>query len=388
MNNVDKLDDAAQISLFELYNHQRENGGLLLVCGQSAPVHLYVRDDLRTRLDWGLVYQVHALNDSEKEQSLQQHARTRGLLLPKEVSTYLLRHGRRDLPVLLATLDALDEHCLRLKCAASVPLLKEVMSRKLWQVRGEFGTMLIGRGEVPASRFLNSNLKGIKMLKRATFAALVLAVLPTQGNAADGTARLDAHMSTLGGGLEIGAAISENLSGRVGFNKYSFNYNDTSGGQTFDGKLNWSSVSALLDWRPWSGVTHLTAGVIFNSNKIDARARVANGSIFTADGVNYSCTTAGGCGVDSSIAFNKVAPYLGIGWSGHPKKQGFSLSTDIGVIFQGSPHATVSSIGMWTVGGNSASTSILDADAQNQLNSDLSRFKYYPVVSVGLGYTF
>ena len=43
------------------------------------------------------------------------------------MTTYLLRHGRRDLPALLATLDALDEQCLRLKRAASVPLLKEVM---------------------------------------------------------------------------------------------------------------------------------------------------------------------------------------------------------------------------------------------------------------------
>jgi len=43
--------------------------------------------------------------------------------------TYLLRHGRRDLPSLLALLDALDEHCLRLKRLASVPLLKEVIQQ-------------------------------------------------------------------------------------------------------------------------------------------------------------------------------------------------------------------------------------------------------------------
>ena len=127
VDDVGKLDDAAQIALFELYNRMRENGGLLLASGDAAPAHLDVRDDLRTRLGWGLVYQVHALNDAEKAQALRQHARARGLELPEEVTTYLLRHGRRDLPALLATLDALDEHCLRLKRAASVPLLKEVM---------------------------------------------------------------------------------------------------------------------------------------------------------------------------------------------------------------------------------------------------------------------
>jgi len=127
LDEVEKLDESAQIALFALYNRMRECGGLLLVSGTQAPAFLPLRDDLRTRLGWGLVYQVHALNDAEKAQALVQHAMARGFVLPNEVTTYLLRHGRRDLPALLATLDALDEHCLRLKRGASVPLLKEVM---------------------------------------------------------------------------------------------------------------------------------------------------------------------------------------------------------------------------------------------------------------------
>ena len=128
VDDVGKLDEAAQVALFALYNRMRESGGLLLVSGTQAPAFLKLRDDLRTRLGWGLVYQVHALNDSEKAQALRQHALARGFELPSEVTSYLLRHGRRDLPALLSTLDALDEHCLRLKRMASVPLLKEVMA--------------------------------------------------------------------------------------------------------------------------------------------------------------------------------------------------------------------------------------------------------------------
>ena len=127
VDDVQTLDDTQQIALFELYNKMRESGGMLLVSGTTAPAHLTLRDDLRTRLGWGLVYQVHALSDAEKEQALQQHAQARGLILPSEVTQYLLRHGRRDLPALMGTLDALDVHCLRLKRGASVPLLKEVM---------------------------------------------------------------------------------------------------------------------------------------------------------------------------------------------------------------------------------------------------------------------
>jgi len=129
IDNVEKLNASEQIALFTLYNQLKEEGGLLLVSGQTAPAHLNLRDDLRTRLGWGLVYQIHALNDDEKTQTLHQHAAARGFELPAEVTQYLIRHGQRDLPYLLNMLDQLDAQCLRLKKrVASIPLLKELMN--------------------------------------------------------------------------------------------------------------------------------------------------------------------------------------------------------------------------------------------------------------------
>jgi DnaA family protein len=130
VDDVERLDEAAQIELFDLYNRMRDSGGMLLVSGTQAPLHLRLRDDLRTRLGWGLVYQVHGLSDEEKKQALMQHAQSRGFALPPEVTQYLLRHGRRDLPSLLAALDALDAHSLRLHRAPSVPLLKEILQHE------------------------------------------------------------------------------------------------------------------------------------------------------------------------------------------------------------------------------------------------------------------
>lgn len=131
MDDTESLDDAAQIELFNLYNRMRDSGGILLVSGKLAPLHLKLRDDLRTRLGWGLVYQVHGLNDEEKTEALSQHARAKGFSLPPEVAQYLLRHGSRALSSLMAVLDALDEHSLRLHRAPSVPLLKEILQREL-----------------------------------------------------------------------------------------------------------------------------------------------------------------------------------------------------------------------------------------------------------------
>ena len=131
VDDVEQLGDAAQIGLFDLYNRMRDSGGMLLVSGTQSPLHLKLRDDLRTRLGWGLVYQVHGLSDEEKSQALMQHAQSRGFALPPEVTQYLLRHGRRDLPSLMAALDALDEHSLRLHRAPTVPLLKEILQQEL-----------------------------------------------------------------------------------------------------------------------------------------------------------------------------------------------------------------------------------------------------------------
>jgi DnaA family protein len=131
VDDVGQLDEEAQIALFDLYNRMRDNGAMLLVSGTESPLHLRLRDDLRTRLGWGLVYQVHVLSDEEKAQALVQHAHSLGFVLAPEVTQYLLRHGRRDLPSLITVLEALDAHSLRLHRAPSVPLLKEVMNQEM-----------------------------------------------------------------------------------------------------------------------------------------------------------------------------------------------------------------------------------------------------------------
>jgi len=127
VDDVDRLDAEAQISLFNLYNHIRNEGhAFLLVSGPAAPAQLTLRVDLITRLGWGLVYQVHELSDEEKIKAMKSHAIDRGLDLPQEVCDYLLRHGRRDLPSLMATLDALDGFSLANQRRITVQLVREL----------------------------------------------------------------------------------------------------------------------------------------------------------------------------------------------------------------------------------------------------------------------
>jgi DnaA-homolog protein len=142
-NVIDAADDAlcaaddahrlgadAQIALFNLHNRIRGGNGALLVSGNAAPAQLRLRADLATRLAAGLVYQLHGLGDDEKSAVLCRHAAARGLRLAPEVTAYLLRHARRDMPSLLALLDALDRYSLETQRAITVPLLRELLESR------------------------------------------------------------------------------------------------------------------------------------------------------------------------------------------------------------------------------------------------------------------
>ena len=127
VDDVHLLAEDEQVALFDLYNQLRESGGILVVSGNGAPGQMGLRDDLATRLAWGLSYHLHPLSDEEKIQALKNHATARGMKLPDDLLDYCLRHLRRDMPNLIATIDALDEWSLTSKKAVTLPLLKQLL---------------------------------------------------------------------------------------------------------------------------------------------------------------------------------------------------------------------------------------------------------------------
>jgi len=127
-HHVTALDAAGQQTLFNRYNEIRSSGqGILIVSAERAPLHLTLREDLRTRLGWGLVFEVIGLSDEEKSAALYNQARARGLQLAGDVVPWLLTHTQRDMPALMALLDALDKYSLEKKRAVTLPLVRELL---------------------------------------------------------------------------------------------------------------------------------------------------------------------------------------------------------------------------------------------------------------------
>jgi DnaA family protein len=106
--------------------HQRG----VLAAGLLPPADLQLREDLRTRLGWGHVFQLHVLQEPERRAVLRQEADARGVFLGDEVMDFMLTRFSRDLGSLVALLGQLDGYALQTKRAITIPLIKSMLENE------------------------------------------------------------------------------------------------------------------------------------------------------------------------------------------------------------------------------------------------------------------
>ncbi len=118
-----------ETALFSLYNRIRDSGNNRLLVAANKPLLEigWLLPDLQSRLSWGLVYQVQAMNDNEKRLALQQRADHRGFELPDDVANYLLRHYQRQPSALFELLDMLDQYSLAEQRRLTIPFVKQII---------------------------------------------------------------------------------------------------------------------------------------------------------------------------------------------------------------------------------------------------------------------
>ncbi len=117
-----------ETALFNLYNQLAEAGKRLVVAAKLPPVQVaWQLPDLASRLQSGLVFQLHGLDDEAKSTALQLRANARGFELPAEVAEFLLQRSERDMSSLFNMLQKLDDISLEKKRRITIPLLKELL---------------------------------------------------------------------------------------------------------------------------------------------------------------------------------------------------------------------------------------------------------------------
>ncbi len=127
MDEVHLYTPAQQYVAFNWFVNAQTYPRWVLGAGALPPADLKLRDDLRTRLGWGHIFQLHALGERELRAVLRQAAEARGVLLNDDVMDFMLTRFSRDLGSLMALLDLIDHYAMQTKRGITIPLIKSMM---------------------------------------------------------------------------------------------------------------------------------------------------------------------------------------------------------------------------------------------------------------------
>jgi hypothetical protein len=224
-------------------------------------------------------------------------------------------------------------------------------------------------------------------LKTLLATCSVTAVLLTAVSAHAQT-RVTGDVGTTGIGFHASVPLTPHVSARVGMGYLDYSYHGSAGSFDYDLGLKTKTYDALLDWYPNTNSTfRMTAGLAYNGNRIDVAARPNAAGNYTVQGNAYSAASVGK--VTGEVSFGKLAPYLGIGWGKSTNDdKGWSVSTDVGVMLQGSPKTTLASSGC-SAGATVCNQFASDVAKENvALSDEVHRFRVYPVLRVGFSYKF
>jgi len=182
--------------------------------------------------------------------------------------------------------------------------------------------------------------------------------------------------STLGISLEGIRSFGEQFNARAGLSFFTINMNGGGGDEdySYDAKLKLLTFSALADWFPFDFNMRVTGGVFINLNKGDLTLRPTTSH--TVGGTVYTPEMLGS--LSANVDVNKISPYLGIGIGNRLLSEGLDFTLDVGAIYQGAPKVDLTAQGL------------LEPSAEQQplIEDNIKWFKFYPILSIGLIYSF
>lgn len=187
-------------------------------------------------------------------------------------------------------------------------------------------------------------------------------------------------------GADLGVNLNSYLGVRGTISDLHISHNGNYGTNVdWSASLKLFQAGLLLDGYPFAGAFHVTAGVVKDGNKatMTAQPSMSNGS-FTFNGTTYPASQIAYANAD--VQWNKGVPYLGIGLGNLAGSAGFHFTSDVGLLFTGSPTATISV----ACALNQVCTQLGPnvAAEQNRLQNDVNKYTVWPVIRLGIGYAF
>ena len=130
VDDIDTLTEDGLDRLFALINEVRVHpGATLVMTGKKSPAEKFVRPDVCTRLTWGAVFQIKALQ-GEMWQALAAQAKDRGIEVTPEAENWMKNFLPRNIKTLSHLLSEIDRELLaKKKASVTVPAPKAWLAK-------------------------------------------------------------------------------------------------------------------------------------------------------------------------------------------------------------------------------------------------------------------
>lgn len=188
------------------------------------------------------------------------------------------------------------------------------------------------------------------------------------------------RVGSMGLGGYVSVDVQQKVGLRFGVNAFSVSFNGREEDVEYQFDLGLLTGAVLADVYVSQSGFRITGGLIRNGNKLDLDAR-AQSDLQIGD---HTYTDAEVGRLTGRLDFRNLNPFVGIGYdSAHPKASGVGFMVGVGAVLHGSPRVSLKA------DGPIASDAQFQADLvreEQQIQDDVSFFKVYPALTLGVSY--
>ncbi len=178
------------------------------------------------------------------------------------------------------------------------------------------------------------------MFRRLLAIAAISAAVAIKPTSAQQTS-LGIVVGTPGVGVELGHDLSDEFAVRATGHWFQMTRGVRSDGFKYEGKLKLFSLGVLGDWYMSEGGLRLSAGAFYANTRVNLATSLDRGPPTSNTTVRIGGTDyRQGGRLDANVAFNKLSPYVGAGYTTNRGQAGLSFTFDAGVMVQGAPKIT------------------------------------------------
>jgi len=199
-------------------------------------------------------------------------------------------------------------------------------------------------------------------------------------------------------GIQIATPLASHFNLRANGSYFSYYTQFNTDGLQLNGRLEVRQVNVSLDWFPFHNGFRVSPGITLdNRNDIHASIYVPPGGTFDLGDGTYTSQPGDPITGTAALSFgNRIAPSITVGYGNLIPRNGkhFSIPVEVGFQYIGPPLISFTLQGSACDQNNNCGP-ITDpsgqANEQQQLttdNNDIRPLRFYPIASVGFGFTF